>query len=317
MFNASRLKLKRVAVIAAALAAALMVVPAIASAELPVSYSITSGFDAYGHPEMSPPGSNDWACQLTAAHPRPVVLVHATLADQGDNWGTLSPLLKNNGYCVFSFTYGETAASNGKIFGIGPVRDGAAELSSFVDQVLAATGVAKVDMVGHSQGGMMPNYYIKFLGGAAKTKTLVALGPTNHGTTLDGLLVLAHWWNVLFPPDPSAPAVGSDYQGLLDQEYDSEFIQELNSVPDTVPGVNYTVIATMYDKVVTPYRSAFLSGGGGTIKNITIQDKCALDFTGHVSLAFDHVALNEVLNALDPAHAHGTSCTPVWPLIGG
>ena len=56
--------------------------------------------------------------------------------------------------------------------------------------VLAATGAAKVDLVGHSQGGMMPRYYLKFLGGAAHVDKLVALAPSNHGTTLDGLTAL-------------------------------------------------------------------------------------------------------------------------------
>ena len=35
---------------------------------------------------------------------------------------------------------------------------------------------------GHSQGGMMPRYYLKFLGGASKVDDLVGLAPSNHGT---------------------------------------------------------------------------------------------------------------------------------------
>lgn len=37
-----------------------------------------------------------------------------------------------------------------------------------------------------------------------------------------------------------------------------------------------------------------------------------------LALAFDHVALREVLNALDPTNARAPDCSvPVWPLIGG
>src|SRR5258708_5794019 len=49
---------------------------------------------------------------------------------------------------------------------------------------------SKVDLVGWSQGGMMPRYYINDLGGAAKVNMLVALAPSNYGTTVDGLTTL-------------------------------------------------------------------------------------------------------------------------------
>jgi pimeloyl-ACP methyl ester carboxylesterase len=58
------------------------------------------------------------------------------------------------------------------------------------DQVLTATGAAKVDLAGHSQGGMMPRYYLNDLGGTAKVSSLVALAPANYGTTLAGLTTL-------------------------------------------------------------------------------------------------------------------------------
>jgi len=98
------------------------------------------------------------------------------------------PLLADNGYCVFAANFGGTPGN--LLQGTGDITQSAAELASFVTQVLAATGASKVDLVGHSQGGMMPRYYLKFLGGAPKVQTLVGLAPSNHGTTLDGLATL-------------------------------------------------------------------------------------------------------------------------------
>ena len=303
-----RLLIGATATLAACLATAATATPAQAT-DLPVIYSVVpAGLATLAHPGAAPPGANDWACQPTAAHPRPVVLVHGTFANMTDNWNTLSPLLKNNGYCVFAFNFGGLIA--GQVGGTTDIPASAGELRDFVDKVLAASGVSKVDIVGHSQGGMMPRWYLKFLGGAAKVNALVGLSPSSHGTTLDGLGQLADtfpWFGDL---------VSAACQACTQQLNTSSVISALNAGGDTVSGVRYTVIQSRYDLVVTPWYSAFLSGAGVT--NVTLQDQCWNDFGDHVSMAFDHVALRDVLNALDPAHAQAPDCTwPVWPGIGG
>ena len=127
--------------------------------------------------ERPPKGANDWSCTPTAAHPRPVVLVHGLGANMGMNWSYLSPKLKERGYCVFALTYGlhPLAAPFGAPGGTIPIQDSAKEFKTFVDRVLRETGAAEVDLVGHSEGTFMPQYYLKFLGGAAKVKRYVAL----------------------------------------------------------------------------------------------------------------------------------------------
>ncbi|MEU6482112.1 alpha/beta fold hydrolase [Streptomyces sp. NPDC047017] len=270
------------------LAAALAVVPAAAA-----------------HASAAPSsGWNDYHCKPSAAHPRPVVLVHGTFGNSVDNWLGLAPYLQARGYCVFSLDYGQLPGV--PVFnGLGPIDKSAGQLSAFVDQVLAATGAAKADLVGHSQGGMMPRYYLKFLGGAAKVNALVGIAPDNHGTTLSGLANLLPY----FPG--AADLLSAATPGLADQVAGSAFITKLNAGGDTVPGVHYTVIATQDDEVVTPWRTQYLSGSD--VHNVLLQDLCPVDLSEHVAIGtIDRIAFHEVADALDPAHATATTCASVF-----
>ena len=250
--------------------------------------------------DVSPPGANDWSCKPSVEHPNPVILVPGTFESMAKNWSTLSPYLKSKGYCVFALNYGET---NG-VYATAPVTESAKELAPFVDAVRAATGAKKVDLVGHSQGGMMPRYYMGFLGGAKYVHHLVGIAPSNHGT--EGVIV---------PPPGFVPP--PDYTGLgcaacADQQAGSAFMQQLNSAGDTVAGPSYTVLSTVYDEVVIPCNSQFLNGTARQVTNITIQDKCPADVFEHDQTPNDPVVHQLVAHALgqasgpaDPAYQPG------------
>jgi len=283
--------------------------PASAQSRTPlfVSYNPLGGVvQALTAPDSAPPGANDWSCKPSSVHPDPVVLVPGTFADMADNFNSISPLLYDYGYCVFALNYGGTPGS--PIQSVGEISASAAQLAAFVSHVLAATGAAKVDLVGHSQGGMMPRYYLKFLGGASKVSRFVALAPSNHGTTLDGLVTLVNDFDALGLVNS---LVAPGCEACVEQEAGSAFLANLNAGGDTVPGVSYTVIETKYDEVVTPYRSAFLTGSNVT--NITLQNQCPLDLTDHIGIAFDPVALTDMLNALNPGHPIPVPCLLVLP----
>ena len=128
-----------------------------------------------------PPGANDFACKPPPRHPYPVVLVHGTFLDMSVSWDVLAPALERRGYCVFALDYGNGPGPG--VNGVGDMPTSAAQLKTFLGKVRAATGARKVSIVGHSQGGMLPRYLIKFLGGRRTIDDLVGLSPSSHGTT--------------------------------------------------------------------------------------------------------------------------------------
>lgn len=233
---------------------------------------------------LSPPGTNLPDCKPSEEHPYPVILVPGTFESMAFNWSKLSPLLAKKGYCVYALNYGITHLG----FSTGPIEKSAEELKAFVDQVLEQTGAEKVSIVGHSQGGMMPRYYIKYLGGAEKVEDLIGLAPSNHGT----IGVLGIEPIMILPGLLGCTACDQQKTG-------SDFLNDLNAGDETPGDVSYTVISTKYDEIVVPYTSAFLDGPEDQVSNITIQDQVPADLAAHLGIAFDSHAYEFVYDALE------------------
>jgi triacylglycerol esterase/lipase EstA (alpha/beta hydrolase family) len=271
-------------------------------------------------PEAPPPGANDWHCRPSKAHPRPVVLVHGLMATMGTNWHALSPVLKNAGYCVYALSYGETARSKPYFGGLTKMEESAKELDAFVAKVRRATKSRYVDLVGHSEGTVMPQYYLKFLGGAAEVKNYVALTPLYQGTTMGGLSTAVQLGKAYSP----SPEVANQVSALVASggcDSCEEFLQGsdyLNKVNRGGPGarsVRYTNVMTRYDELVIPYTSGRMDSPNAT--NIVLQDGCEVDLSEHLTVAYNPRVARIMLNALDPAHRKPVPCTPVAPVIGG
>ncbi len=235
---------------------------------------------AYAAPFGEPTGANDWDCTPTTQRPTPVIIVHGTFGDRKSLLDDLSAAMVGEGYCVYSLDYGNR--------GTGDIAASAKQLKAFVGKVRRATGASQVSMVGHSQGGMMPRYYIKFLGGRKVVDDLVGLSPSNHGTTIVG--------------DPGNPLTGSLLAGLCpacqQQAAGSPFLTRLNAGDETPGRVSYTQVTTRYDEVVVPYTSAYLAEGPRTT-NVTVQDLCPADLAEHVLIPMSRAAIAVTLNALD------------------
>ncbi len=279
---------------------------------LPVTYDFLSGIGPeLLHPGGSLPGSNDFRCRPSAAHPDPVILVHGTGGSQQTNWGTYVPLLKNAGYCVFALTYGALPGPwpVSAIGGMGPMRESARQFGTFADRVLAATGAARVDVVGHSQGTLIPALWVKSGAGAGKIGRYVSLAALWEGTSPAGpLLDIARRQGLLPAQLPVCAACG---------EFDptSSIIRGLHAGGLYEPDITYTNIATVHDEAVVPYTSGLVPGGAN-VTNIVVQDGCPQDLTEHAGLAGSRRAATFVLTALDPAHPRAPVCERAAPFTG-
>jgi triacylglycerol esterase/lipase EstA (alpha/beta hydrolase family) len=296
----SRNRIRHALAAATAACAALATTTATAQqANAQTTYPVGDLGTAVGNFFFSPdavPGANIWTCRPSAEHPNPVVIVHGTTSNFGSAGAMIAPTLANAGYCVYGFNYGETYSSLGHIYGLGDIAESAETMSKFVDKVLASTGAQKVDVIGGSQGGMMPNYYIKRLGGKAKVGTLIGMAPTNHGTTMGGLVNLGRTLQVLGLVNGFLTLIGSPAH--TQQEDGSDFQNALFADGDTVPGVRYLTIATTHDTTVTPLTNSFLQGGDTT--NIVLQDLCPDDPVSHSGMSFDGPIMQLILNELGP-----------------
>ncbi|MFC9893790.1 esterase/lipase family protein [Nocardia sp. NPDC127579] len=301
----------RIGTVLCAAALAIGLGPGPAHAELPVEYSPLSGIRAeLADPGGSLPGSNNWDCEPSAAHPNPVVLVHGGAgAGAQTNWGTYTPLLVNEGYCVFALTYGALdvpwpASALGGM--TGTPEQNARTIGDFIERVLGATGAERVDILGHSLGTLLPNYYAKRFGGASRIDRYVSLAPVWQGTFGDQLATAREYAARLGASSALEAALNAQPTGK-EAQTGSPLMIDLHSDGMYVPGITYTNIVTTHDQVVLPYTSGLLPGDGVT--NIVLQEGCSRNTVDHLGIVADPRAGAHVLNALDPQHPRPVPCT--------
>jgi triacylglycerol esterase/lipase EstA (alpha/beta hydrolase family) len=134
--------------------------------------------------------------------------------------------LVEDGFVVVSFNLGT--------LNVRDIRRSAFLIHRKIERILAQTPSQKIDIIGHSMGGLIGLYYVKKLGGHARVRKLIMLGTPLRGTwtALAGVLTLGLWST-------------SSWQ-LLPR---SRFLDELAQGP-IPPGVEVSTIAAARDWVV-------------------------------------------------------------------
>lgn len=191
----------------------------------------------------------------------PVLLIHGFLGTRGSMF-SLEHRLASEGICVFSFNLGT--------FNTRDIRRSAFLIHRKIEQILAQAPVSRIDIVGHSMGGLIGLYYVKKLGGHEKVRKLIMMGSPLRGTwvALAGIATLGLW-------------SASSWQLLPG----SDFLEELQQgrLP---PDVDYYHIAAVRDWVC-PLERTRMEG----IRQIDVP-------LGHSSLVISDKVYEHIVDAL-------------------
>ena len=134
-----------------------------------------------------------------SAQTGPIVFIHG-YGGGNFNWDTMIPRFTASGYPsskLYRFSYNSLVYSN---------KTSASQLSSYVNTVRSNNANALVDIVAHSNGGLVSRWFRVKLGGSEKMRRFVTLGTPHKGTS----------W-----------AYGCVSPACFDMRYGSSFINDL------------------------------------------------------------------------------------------
>jgi len=216
----------------------------------------------------SPPSSTgmrtDRESRLPAleAHPpfhrceRPVLLLHGFLATPFA-LSRLAAQLGRSGYCAHGVELGGLFGR----FNARPVEELARVVAQRVEHLVQDQRCGRIDLVGHSKGGLIARYYVQRLSGASRVRHLITLGTPHRGTpwAYPGYLV----GRVL----PSLPQM-APRSPLLRALADDSFPR----------GVRLTSIYSQRDSICPPSSCRLQDHWGTHLKNVEVASGGHLEF---------------------------------------
>ena len=157
-----------------------------------------------------------------ACSKQPIVFVHG-YAGFNAQWNTMINRFKRDGWpscALYKFGYSSLTKSN---------KTSASQLRDYVNWVKGQTGWSKVNVVAHSNGGLVSRWFRVFKNGYASNDDLVTIGTPHKGTS---------WAYACFSP------------ACFEMRYNSSFLKDLNG-----RGCD-TAIWSSGDEIINPDSSA-------------------------------------------------------------
>ncbi len=158
------------------------------------------------------------------------------------------------------------------------IRKAAELLGRHVEDVCERTGHRRIDLVGHSLGGLIARYYVQRLGGDARIRTLVTLGTPHGGTRLAALL-------------PAHPLVRQ-------MRPDSDVIKEL-ARPAPNCRTSFVCFWSDLDQMMVPTETAQINHADLRSRNIHVSGVGHLAFPVNGTVA---AGIREALASADPTN---------------
>jgi hypothetical protein len=211
-----------------------------------------------------------------ASGPTPVLFIPGTTLTPATDWAwSWNRELHRRGWAYCNVELPNAALADIQV---------SAEYVTYAIRAMHERAGRRISMVGHSQGGMVGRWSLKFW---PDTRTMVddyvGLSPSNHGS-LDA--------NVLCRlPGFCQPALHQQARG-------SAFMTALNSGTETYPEVDYTNVTATVDEVVVPATSGYLTPGPN-VTNTSVSKACPLEVVEHLGMPGDNAAWLIGLDALE------------------
>ncbi|MFD8450790.1 esterase/lipase family protein [Streptomyces coelicoflavus] len=211
-------------------------------------------------PQPSPP-----PLRLPVPTSPPVVLLHGFIDNRSVFLLLRRSLAQHGRHEIESLNYSPLTCD---------IRTAAELLGRHVEEICERTGSERVDVVGHSLGGLIARYYVQCLGGDLRVRTLVTLGTPHAGTKV-------------VPLANAHPIVRQMRPG-------SAVIDELTR---PAPGCRTRFVSfwSDLDHVMDPLETACLDHPDLSVQNVRVSG------IGHLALPVHPTVATGVRQALDTA----------------
>jgi len=213
------------------------------------------------------PAPENGAAQLPTEAKPPVVLLHGFIDNRSVFVLLRRSLAQHGRQQIESLNYSPLTCD---------IRTAAELLGRHIEEICERTGSERVDVVGHSLGGLIARYYVQRLGGDSRVRTLVTLGTPHSGTRV-APLANAH------------PIVRQMRPG-------SEVLEELTQ---PAPGcrTHFVSFWSDLDHVMDPLEAACIDHEDLMAQNIRVSG------IGHLALPVHPAVATGIRQVLDTARA--------------